>query len=249
MARAHILLVAILTLALGSCGINWEKRATVVSDTVLRANPKVSLADNNLGAIARMEGLTLTGKTAVEGTSRFLEVKRQDKKGWVLEAICIKGSEPGIVTGRPRTAYKDRPDGVPVGFLEPATLVVVKRGKKVEKPVHALALESGRWKDIWIDGDSLSTKAEDIEIFTVVKPVVDGYRAKAEADTKGEGKKQLELAQAYLNDVEVRYQKSEFYPETIAKYKSEIKELLGAAGSATEKILDTDTNNSYEIKR
>lgn len=241
------LFIFILAMFLASCGIDWNRQVTAVADTALRANPKVSLADNNLGPVARMTGLRLTGKTAAEGASRFVQVNHLGKKGWVLESLCVKQSEPGIIAGREKVAYKERPDGTPAGFLEPATLVLVKRNGKVEKPLHLMAIEGGRWKDMWVDGENVSVKPEDIEIYTVVLPTVAAYKGKGGSDS--DPKKQYELALAYLNDIEAKYQKSEFYPETLAKAKAELRDLLGAAGSATEKSLETDTNNTYEIKR
>jgi len=233
-------------LLLASCGVNWEKHATVVygPNTLLRAEPKASAA--SVKVLRMYDEVDLTGEAKSEGQAKFLPVRFGKTKGWVYSTVVILATVPGIVTGKEKVAYKDRADGTPVGFLEPASMVLVKRGKKLTRPQEILFREGNFWKGAWVDPDSLSIDAKDIEIYTTVLPTVEEYLRKAEG---AEGRKQVELAMAYLNDVEVKYQKSEFYPETIAKKKAELRDLLGEGGSAKEKVLETDTNNTYEIKK
>lgn len=238
--------LSLAVLLLASCGVNWGKRATVVygPNTLLRAEPKANAASVKI--LKMYDQVDITGEARSEGQAKFLPVRMGKDRGWVYSTVVIPGTVPGIVTGKEKVAYKDRADGTPVGFIDQATLVLVKRGKKLVRPQEILFREGNFWKNAWVDPDSLSVEGKDYEIYTEVLPTVEEYMKKSLGT---EGRKQLELALAYLNDIEVKYQKSEFYPETIAKKKAEIRDLLGEGGSAREKVLETDTNNTYEIKK
>jgi hypothetical protein len=245
--RLFSLLFAVV-LFLISCGKDWSKNAVVIySPSVsLRAEPSANA--KVIKTLNLYEEVTLGSEKIIDANTRFVKAKVGGVSGWLYAGVVLRGYTLGIV--RERAAYKDSDKGVPVGFLEPTTIVFVRKNLKTppDAPIEIRFKEGDALKIGFLDASSLSLSKSDIEIYTLIFPRLEDYMKKAAQTPPGvDQNKQYELAMAYINEIDSKYQQSEFYPKLLEK-KSSISSLLGDTESG-KKVLETDTNCEYEVKK